>query len=460
MNWLNRQVDIASLLFFRIAFGIMAVCEMIAQLTYKHWYKGYYDPEEFHFHYIGFEFVNPFPEPFMSIFLIALVLIAFAILLGYRYRLSTTLFAIGYTYLYLIEKGLYLNHGYLFCWLSFVMIFLPAHKGLSLDVFHKRVLRRESIPYWPVFLLCFLMGVVYFFGGIAKINPDWLRGIPLNSWVGGKSDMPVLGWLWGLEYTPLVMSYAGLLTDLLAPFLLSWKKSRKWMLFAIIIFHLTNMILFNIGIFPWLSLCLSSLYFDPDWPRKWWHYVKERFSRAEQVDEWFAKKLPLDAAPQVTEDKLGLLGYTLVLLLMLTHLLLPLRLHLFPGPVAWTEEGHRYSWRMMLRAKSGYGYFYVRETGTDREVKENAKNWMSKKMNRKLYTHPDMIWQFAQHLEAHYKANGWEKPEVYADIRAKLNDGKYQAYIDKNVDLAAESWNFFKSKSWIIPLKSEQVKTN
>ncbi len=459
MKWLNRQIDISSLVFFRIAFGILAVAEMTAQITYKRWYMGYYSPDEFHFNYIGFEFIQPFPEPFMSLFLIVLWLTGFCILFGYRYRIATIVFAFGYTYTYLLEKGLYLNHGYLYCWLAFVMIFLPAHRSFSFDVRREPSLAIKQIPYWPIFTLCFLMGVVYFFGGIAKMNTDWINGIPLTTWVGNKSSMPILGWLWALPATGLFMSWSGLFLDFCSPFLLSWKKTRPFIFIALLMFHLINSLLFKIGIFPWLSLSLTALFFDPSWPRKWWNYLKNNYQKAAQLNNWFASKLPKAANqdPSLAINKSGLL---LLSVIILFHITVPLRHHLFPGPVSWTEEGHRYSWRMMLRSKAGYGHFIVRETGTDRNAKEKPKDWMLDKLSQKLYSHPDMIWQFAQHLAQEYEAKGWNKPQVYASIRANLNQHGYQKYIDQSIDLAAIEWNLFKSNDWIVPMKLKGSKPN
>ncbi|MDV7394654.1 HTTM domain-containing protein, partial [Arthrospira platensis SPKY1] len=127
------------------------------------------------------------------------------------YRFSATLFAFGFAYTYFLEKAHYLNHGYLFCWLSFLMIFLPAHRAFSLDARRRPELRRETIPFWPLFLLRFLMGLVYFYGGIAKLNADWLRAIPLKQWLANKADTPVLGPLLAQEWMAYFMAYGGLL---------------------------------------------------------------------------------------------------------------------------------------------------------------------------------------------------------------------------------------------------------
>jgi hypothetical protein len=41
------------------------------------------------------------------------------------------------------------------------------------------------------------------------------------------------------------------------------------------------------------------------------------------------------------------------------QLLVPLRHYVIPGSVHWTEEGHRYSWYMLLRQKYGTVFFEV-----------------------------------------------------------------------------------------------------
>lgn len=143
-------------------------------------------------------------------------------------------------------------------------------------------------------------------------------------------------------------------------------------------------------------------------------------------------------------------------LIALFHVLVPLRHHFYPGDVAWTEEGHRYSWRMMLRSKSGNGKFVV-ETP---ELVADSVVWkaqtiyprkeLNKKQNRKLYTHPDMILQYAHHLRDRYLAEGHDSVRVYAKVRTRLNFRNYHAYVDPEVDLAREEWNLFGPNRWIL----------
>ena len=451
---LFQPVDISSLVFFRIVFGILGFADVLGTWIYYHLMKGAYDPDKFQFKYYGFEWVQPFPEPFMSIFFLILCCLAVFIILGKWYRFVTPIFALGFTYTYFLEKAHYLNHGYLFCWICFVMIFLPANRQFSADVLRRPELKRQFMPYWPLFVLQFFMGIVYFFGGIAKINPDWLAAIPLHQWISYRSDMPILGPLLELKETAYFMAYGGLLLDLTAAFFLMFRRTRPWIFIAIIFFHFINSLIFAIGIFPSLSLALSALYFSPSFPRKWVSWLSERVKIVARIDNWWVRRTTVEYETAMWQEQKSwqpAIAYVLAGTIVL-HLLLPLRHHLYPGDVAWTEEGHRYSWRMMLRAKQGYGTFLVKDKENGEIEKINPRDYLRDKQRRKLYTHPDMILQFAHFLRDEYEKKG-QQVEIYADIKVKLNYRKYGVYIDPEVDLASVEWQFFKSADWIVPEK-------
>lgn len=445
---LFQPVDIASLVFFRIAFGVLGFADVLATWLYYDLHEGDYDLERFRFSYIGFEWVQPLPEPFLSVFFIILMACAISIVIGWRYKLSASLFALGFTYVFLLEKAHYLNHGYLFCWISFVMIVLPADRYCALDARRKPELRARTAPFWSIGILMFLMSVVYIYGGIAKINSDWLRGVPLVSWLSQKGDIPIVGTILTKPSTAYIMAYGGMAFDLCAPFLLLCSRTRIYAFAIAIAFHLLNTIVFQIGIFPWLSLSLTALFFAPDFPRKLYRRLPKRL----QILRNSAASFRSDYWQFDTHHRTWIMGG--LLLIGSIHLLIPLRHHLYKGDVAWTEEGHRYSWRMMLRSKQGYGRFTIKDVKTDSTIVVRPAERLGRRQTRKLYTHPDMIWQFAQHLKKEYEAKG-QSVQVFADIQVKLNDRDYQAMVDPAVDLAAVQWEHFRTASWIVPLKEK-----
>lgn len=456
MNFLYRPVGIYSLVFFRIAFGILAFAEIVGVFGYYHLYKNVFEAGSFHFHYYGFEWVAPLPEPFMSLFFVSLLIAAFLIFIGKWYRWATAYYAIGFTWVFLLEKTQYLNHGYLLCWLSFVMIFLPADRYFSADAKKNPSIKRTTIPLWSLAILPFLMGIVYFFGGIAKINPDWLQAMPLLLWLEYKKDLWLIGPLISQDWVAWFMAYGGLILDLTAAFFMLGKRTRKWAFIAVIFFHFSNLLIFNIGIFPWLSVCLTALFFPPDFPVKIIDRLQKGTSRfARFISKQVIGRFPSRQEVVNTEiwqnaPKFKPFINLALALILLYHTAMPLRHHLFPGDVAWTEEGHRFSWRMMLRSKRGYGTFEIKNTLNDSTEQVKPLTYLTKRQNRNLYTHPDMIWEFAQYLEKEYKKRGWE-PEIYANIFCKLNNNNYWRYVDKEVDLAKEEWQPYKRSKWILP---------
>ncbi|MBI1226413.1 MAG: hypothetical protein GC192_14365 [Bacteroidetes bacterium] len=449
-------VDIASLAFFRVVFGILGFADLLGVWAYYHLYEGYFNPEKFQFKYYGFEWVRPLPEPFMSIMFLGLMAVALLIAVGRWYRVCTVVFAFGFSYVFLLEKALYLNHGYLFIWLSFIMIFLPANRNFSWDVLRNPALRSDRIQAWSLWILPFLMGVVYFFGAVAKMNADWLLDAnPLHSWIRVNNDMPLLGWLWAHRETAFVMAWSGMLLDLAAPFLLLFRKTRVWALGFLLFFHLTNTLIFQIGIFPWLSLALSLLYFPPDWPRQVWAFAKQRMKWPKKVEAWWEYKLvPADDIAVFLPPAYPkwLVNLSLVLLVSF-HVIVPLRHWCFPGQVAWTEEGHRYSWRMMLRSKRGYGHFVIKDLRTEATTNINVDDYLTDRQREKIFTHPDMVLQFAHYLRDLWHRRGVPDVAVFANVRASLNGRKTQPFIDAKVDLAKVDWDMFKHSTWIMPME-------
>ena len=455
MNKLFQPIDIAPLVFFRAVFGILGFADIAGVWIYYHLYKGYFNPDNFQFKYMGFEWVPVLPEPFMSLFFLITLAAAVFVVLGKNYRISALIFAVSFTWQFFLEKALYLNHGYLYCWISWVMVFLPANRQWSVDVIKNPELKSDTVGRWSLWILPFLMGMVYFYGGIAKINTDWLNGKPLDIWLQNVKDMPLLGAVWANKYTPYIMAWSGMLLDLTAAFFLLFKKTRKWILGFILFFHLTNTLIFQIGIFPWLSITLSLLYFPPSDFRKWFLFLKNKIKILEKAEQWWERISPAkaDILQKTTPAYLQKTVIVFLSIIILTHLALPLRHHLFKGNVAWTEEGHRYSWRMMLRSKRGYGDFTIKNNNTGEATKIKLHDYLTDRQREKLLTHPDMIWQFVQHLIKTWKEKGEENIEIYANINVRLNGRRPQPFIDPEVDLSKATWHFFKTTEWVMPFE-------
>ncbi len=444
-QFLFKEVDIAALAFFRIILGILLFADVFAIFFIDKIPEDILAPA-FNFTYWGFEWVRPLPSPWIYIFFGVLALLGLFIAAGFYYRISATLYAFGFSYYFLLEKAYYLNHGYLLCVLCFLIIFMPLHRKWSYDAWRDPGIERDFVANWSLFLLQFCMGIVYFFGGIAKMNMDWIQGFPLKMWLYAKRDYFVIGPLLEQEWFAMFMSWGGLFFDLFIVFFLINKKSRHWAFLLVVAFHFLNLLIFQIGVFPFLSVILSSLFFNTDYPRKILNYFKKY-----NYSGYTA--LPGNSFSPLSKKIITFC----ILIFIIYNITMPLRHHLYPNHVAWTEDGHRYAWRMMLRGKTGVGNFYVKDLDTNKEWRVNYRDYISKRQRRKMLTHPDMILQYAHFLKKEYIKKGHKNVSVRAEIRCKLNGRKYQEYTFFDQDLTQFEEGFWTPSEWIVPFENTEI---
>ena len=345
INNLFMKTDISSLVAFRIFFGVLMCYECIVYLVKEGWIYSYWVQDLMHFTYWPFDFIKPLPGNGMYILFICLAILGILIAVGFLYRICTILFFLAFTYVFLIEETTYLNHFYLICLVSFLLIFVPANRSLSVDAKIFKSIRSEVTSTWSVWLLRFMIGVPYFFGGIAKMKYDWLHGQPMGIWMANE-DMPLIGQFFDQDWMILFMSYAGLILDLFVVPALLFRKTRVAAFIFITIFHLMNAHIFVIGIFPWFMIAATTIFFDPDWFRK----LLQKIIKSKS---YWKMALP-NAIVSKSSFGLNLKQKMIVSLLgiwLLLHIAIPLRHFFIPGNVTWTEEGYYFSWHMMLRDK-------------------------------------------------------------------------------------------------------------
>jgi vitamin K-dependent gamma-carboxylase len=437
---LGARVDIASLVVFRVIFGLLMI-EATARFAWRGWITEYFHTPRYFFTYHGFEWVRPWPAPWMHVHYAVMGLCAAGIALGFFYRVSAALFFLLFTYAHLIDKTNYLNHYYLVSLLALLVVFMPLHAALSLDARRRPEIRRASAPALCLWLLRFQIGAVYFFGGVAKLKPDWIvHAQPLTIWLGASTEIPLLGPLFDFKATARAMSVAGLVFDLSAPFLLSWRRARPFAYAAVVAFHLLTARLFNLGMFPWLMIAFGSIFFPPSWPRRWLP----------------ARWLPAERAPEPEEgpasDWLGSpLRKAALAAFMGLQILLPLRHWLYPGNPCWTEEGFRFSWNVMLMEKNGDITFTVTDPATAQTWIVDLNEYLTRQQIRMMSTQPDMILAFAHHLADDFRRRGRPGVEVRADAHVSLNGRPPQQLIDPSVDLTRHEEGLHP-KRWILPL--------
>ncbi len=429
LDRLHDPVDPASLGLFRAGFGAILLVE-ICRYFGLGWIREYYLEPAFHFTYPGFDWVRPWPGIGLYLHFLVLGLAALGIALGVASRLSAAIFFLGFSYVFLLEQARYLNHFYLVVLLSGILACVPADLAFSIDAWRRR--ERRAAPAWALALLRTQIGLVYFYAGVAKLNADWLRGEPLGLWLAARRGIPVLGPLLSLDWMPLLFSYGGLLLDLLAWPLLGWKRTRPYAFAVVLLFHLTNASVFDIGIFPWLMIAATTLFFDPSWPRRWLGLAP----------------IPLAALPPPTPARRRRVAVTLAAYLSL-QILIPIRHFLYPGSVHWTEEGHNFSWHMKLRSKRTGATFLVTDVEAGKSVLVDPRGELTPWQLRKMGGTPDMILLYAHHLADRFRRKGHGPIEVRATAMVSLNGREPRLLVDPSVDLAAQRRSLAPA-SWIV----------
>jgi len=432
-RWLFKEVDNAALVVFRALFGLLITIEAYGAI-FTGWVRRTMIEPQFTFNFIGFEFLQPLPGNGMIWYFAIMGIFGIFVMLGFKYRLAIIAYGIMWAAVYLMQKSSYNNHYYLLMLLCFIMSFLPANRWFSLDARIKPEISRISMPRWVWVVIVLQLWIVYTYASVAKFYPDWLDGSFPAMLMASKKDLWLVGEFLQQSWIRYAITSFGLLFDLLIIPLLLWKRTRLPAFIAAIFFHLFNSFVFHIGIFPYMSLAFCIFFFPPETINKIFLRGRKKFYDGNEIK-----------VPSWNKLFIGALAVWFAI-----QVALPLRHWFFQDDVLWTEEGHRLSWRMMLRGKGGRITFKVVEKGTRDTIIVQKQDYLSKKQLRAIASKPDMIWQFAQRLEEEYAKQG-KQIEVYTEGKIRVNQGPYKTLIDPKVDLAGEEWQHFRHHDWILP---------
>lgn len=433
-KWLFKNIDNAPLIVFRIIFGLLCFLESVGAI-FTGWVKKTLVEPEFTFSFIGFEWLQPLSGNTMYFYYAMMGIFALFIMLGYKYRLSVICFIFMWTATYLMQKSAYNNHYYLLVLLSSMMVFLPAHRYASMDVKLNPKLKRFSMPHWCRLVIILQLFIVYTYASIAKLYPDWLDTSVMEMFMKSKEHYILVGNILQKKWLHYILAYGGILFDGLIIPLLLFKPTRKYAFMASVFFHLFNSFVFQVGIFPYLSLAFTLFFFEP-----------------ETIRRLFLKKKPFYNSDAFIIPKLKTPLLVLFFIYFLVQIGLPLRHHFIEDDVLWTEEGHRLSWRMMLRSKSSNTSYRIKNKDTGKSYIVNLDDYLTPKQKRSASTKPDVIWQFAQHLKQKFQNNGQEIA-VYVDCKISVNGKPYKTLINPETDLANVEWDPFRHNHWILPSK-------
>ena len=429
----SKPVSPASAAVFRIIFGLLGVAAVV-RFVANGWVSELYIEPTYHFSYYGLGWVQVWPGWGMYIHFALLGLASLGVALGYRYRLSIAAFFLLFTYIELIDQTTYLNHYYFVSLISFIMIFLPLSRTLSLDSRKVPVGGiRPTIPGAALWMLRAQVGLVYIFAGIAKMNPDWLLNAePLRIWLYNITDTPLIGPFLREAWVPYAMSWGGACFDLTIAGWLIWKRTRPFAYVVLVMFHIATGVLFpTIGMFPWIMIGATLVFFEPDWPVR----IVRRFCKS-------TSKLPGSTHIPTPPTEARSLSwpfrvvFVLGVLFLAVQVFVPLRHLAYPGNVRWTEEGYKFSWRVLVTEKTGLVKYRVISRGMDGERLVYPDEYLTATQVERMAYQPDMILATAHFIRDDFIDRGHEGVEVRADAYVTCNGRPATRLIKPEVDLA------------------------
>lgn len=436
--YFHKTTSAAPLAVFRLLFGLM-LFGSIVRFWSKGWIAELYVKPRYFFPFYGFTFVEPLGEYTYALFAVC-GLSALLVAIGLFYRVAIIGLFLSFTYIELIDKSTYLNHYYFTSMVCLLLIFLPAHACFSVDAYRCRRLLANQIPAWCPDSLKLFVALLYVCAGIAKLNSDWLlNALPLRIWLPAHNDLPAIGFLFNYTWIPYVFSWFGCLYDLSIPFLLWHRPTRPWAYAAVVVFHGLTALLFPIGMFPYIMIVTALIFFSPGF-----HLAIIR-----KLSHWLAipPTFLLVQRRYTFRPVARKIGLGLVAIFFVVQLLLPFRYLLYPGELFWTEQGYRFSWRVMLMEKAGYAQFTVKDD-LGHQIVVNNTHFLTPLQEKMMSTQPDMLLQYAHLLRDYYAQRGYRHPQVYVDSYVALNGRMGRPLIDPTTNLA-DKQDSFTHKAWI-----------
>jgi hypothetical protein len=441
---LEDPVSITPLITFRIIFGALMIFSVVRFMTLG-WIEDHYLTPLFHFKYYGFEWVHVLSPFWMYTLHVLMLLGAVGVMLGLYYRISSVILFLSFTYTELIDLTYYLNHYYFVSIVCGLLIVVPANRSFSIDVLRKPALAVTTIPAWCIVIFKLQLAIVYSYAGIAKINTDWLlHALPMKIWMPANDQLPIIGSLLALPVMPYVFSWLGMVYDCTIVLWLSNRKTRAWAYVSVVFFHGVTGMMFQIGVFPLVMMGATLIFFSVAWHTNVVNALRSllvnifRFRADSQVKNLSsAVRMQFHASIKI-----------LVALHFLFQILFPLRYLTYPGNLFWTEEGYRFSWRVMLMEKAGTATFYVKDSKTGREGVVVNSEFLNPNQEKQMAMQPDMVLQYAHFLKSWYESKGVTSPQVRAEVYVTLNARPSKLLFDPAMDLTTIKDNW-KPKTYL-----------
>ncbi len=436
LSSLWKPTDAAGLILFRKVFAIclfIQVFEFYAADMINKTFVINHMLLPFHFS----AWLPALPGKLMHLPFLAQIVAAILLFTDKHAKKGAVIYFISFSYVVLLDISYYNNHFYMELLLIFFFFFCHP----------QRISGKDYVPALLLWIFRLQVIAVYFFGGIAKLNPDWLiHHEPMRQMLQNTMGTNVSGGLVSF-YT-----YSGLIFDLTIGLLLVLPATRRPAILLTILFHLSNLLMFksgknvSIGIFPFLMMATNLLFTDAAWLR---NRVPFFFPVPKQNKK--SNTAVVFLQPGDRRKKIILSGLLLYLLL---QLFLPLRHFLIPGNVDWTNEGYYFAWRMKIRAKQTNLKINAIDESNGKSTVIQPFRFMNTSQYKAMCEDPAAMHFFIQLLKQKALKMGMKKPAFYLNWTCSLNGRAPQAVVDSTADFGSFKFSRFAHNTWILPLKS------
>lgn len=420
MRALSQSVDVASQAVLRIVFGAL-LFGLSVYLLVSSWVPDY-AAARFRFDYLGLSFIDlPRHVPTLRALLVLTILSSCSVMLGWGFRVGAPLLAFLMSWALLGDPALYSSTFYLLTWIAWLLAVSPAHREYSLDSRHMGPALCGRGPAYSLIGLRVLVWIVYTYAGLAKIDPDWLAGLPIELWLTKRASWPLVGGVLASHWFAMVLSWGGLVFDLGVGTALLFRRTRMVAFVLACGFHVFNAFVFRVFPLPVIMIPLTLLFFEPDWPRRLGPRGRRDSSGTTStrlaVPRWVRFAAPVFLA---------------------FHILFPLRHHLAPGPARWNEVHDLFSWRLRARAKRTKFRIYRFDPMTQERVRIDKQLELSKQERKMMRVYPDLLHQAAITLgeEIRSQEPSAQSVEIRVRMRVGLNGRPLHDLIDRKADLS------------------------
>lgn len=425
MNFLYTQRasrSILALSIFRIGLGIFMLLHFFPLI--KRVSNYHITDNVLYFPHRGFEWLSMLDKPIMLLLVGTGILLTICFTIGFKMRWTGITASILYLYFILLDKFYYNNHYYLLALMLFLCSLTVADRSLSIR--KDRLSTKTLVTIDHYFILRLMLCIVFFYGGLAKLNQFWVSGDIsseiLSETVFGNGAVMVL-----------LLSWGGLLFDLGISFLLMIRRTR-WIAFVLaLFFNVTNAIIFSdISYFPYFMLFSMVLFFPG------MNFYDQR-----------TKAKPKENVLTLKERTLhGSLGIVIIVFFVF-QLLFPLRHHLITGFADWTGQGHYFSWRMKSFTKVVELQFYLVDKSNP-VSKQKLNIGLDNYTLQRAAVMPDMVLHLADYVASNLKRQGDRNFAILCDYDVNLDSQGSIKAIDPTQDLLASEYNMFSKNNWIL----------